>query len=146
MRTDITHIGLFGKEEHTYLYYLFIIILLLETNNKHRNPINFIYMSSAYRWFYILLYIYYLQQNLNYLCLCFCYYFFNLFYWPLCNKVILLGIPNTFALPVFSFFQLGCLFKFSFLAIKIDPNKYLILIRWEVYSSPLIEYKVVNFI
>lgn len=39
-RTDITHIGLFGKEEHTYLYYLFIIILLLETNNKHRNPIN----------------------------------------------------------------------------------------------------------
>jgi len=45
-------------------------------------------MISAYHWFYILLYIYYLQQNSNYLCMRFCYYFFNPFYWPLCNKVI----------------------------------------------------------
>jgi hypothetical protein len=39
MRVRVARI-LFGKEEHTYLYYLFIVILPLETNNKYRNPIN----------------------------------------------------------------------------------------------------------
>jgi hypothetical protein len=49
----------------------------------------FIYTISAYRWFYILLYIYYLQQNLNYLCMRFRYYFFNPFYWQYVTMVFL---------------------------------------------------------